>query len=127
GLGEVVGGFLWEFACVDRRRDRVYYRYFFFFLVLLGLRYSKRPADHTHPYGHGRIEPLITFIVVIFLIVSAFIIAKESIVNIQTPHEAPKAWTLYVVGAIILWKETSFRVVMRRSKKLHSTSLKADA
>lgn len=97
------------------------------FLVLLGLRYSKRPADHTHPYGHGRIEPLITFIVVIFLIVSAFIIAKESIVNIQTPHEAPKSWTLYVLGAIILWKEISFRVIMRRSKKLNSSSLKADA
>jgi len=97
------------------------------FLVLLGLKYSKRPADHTHPYGHGRIEPLITFIVVIFLIVSAFIIAKESIHNIQTPHEGPKSWTLYVLGAIILWKEISFRIIIRRSKKLHSSSLKADA
>lgn len=97
------------------------------FLVLLGLKYSKRPADRTHPYGHGRIEPLITFIVVIFLVVSAFIIAKESIHNIRTPHEAPKSWTLYILGAIILWKEISFRVIMKRSKKLNSTSLKADA
>ncbi|PRD56155.1 cation diffusion facilitator family transporter [Sphingobacterium gobiense] len=97
------------------------------FLVLLGLKYAKRPADHTHPYGHGRIEPLITFIVVIFLIVSAFIIAKESIYNIQNPHEAPRSWTLYVLGAIILWKEICFRVIMRRSKKLNSSSLKADA
>lgn len=97
------------------------------FLVLLGLKYSTRPADRTHPYGHGRIEPLITFIVVIFLIISAFIIAKQSIHNIQTPHEAPKSWTLYVLGAIILWKEISFQVIIRRSKKLNSTSLKADA
>ncbi|TYR36305.1 cation transporter [Sphingobacterium phlebotomi] len=97
------------------------------FLVLLGLKYSKRPADQTHPYGHGRIEPLITFIVVIFLIVSAFIIAKESIHNIQTPHEPPRSWTLYVLAAIIIWKEISFRIIMRRSKKLNSTSLKADA
>lgn len=97
------------------------------FLVLLGLKYSKRPADRTHPYGHGRIEPLITFIVVIFLIISAFIIAKESIHNIKTPHAAPKSWTLYVLGAIIFWKELSFRIIMKRSKKLNSTSLKADA
>ncbi|HNP97345.1 MAG TPA: cation transporter, partial [Cyclobacteriaceae bacterium] len=33
-------------------------------LVLFGLTYAKRPADENHPYGHGKIEPLITFIVV---------------------------------------------------------------
>src|SRR5690606_36683168 len=93
----------------------------------LGLKYSKRTADHTRPYGRGRIKHLIAIIVVIFLSVSAFIIAKESIHNIQTPHEGPKSWTLYVLGAIILWKEISFRIIIRRSKKLHSSSLKADA
>ncbi|WP_437917658.1 cation diffusion facilitator family transporter [Sphingobacterium sp. LRF_L2] len=97
------------------------------FLVLLGLKYSKRPADETHPYGHGRIEPLITFIVVIFLVLSAFVIAKESIDNIQTPHDLPQAWTLFVLGGIILWKEISFRIIIKRSKALNSTSLKADA
>ena len=96
-------------------------------LVLLGLNYSKRPADRTHPYGHGRIEPLTTFMVVIFLIVSAYLIAKESIHNIQTPHQQPKPWTLAVLLAIILWKEISFQVVMKRSRTLNSTSLKAEA
>ena len=96
-------------------------------LVLLGLNYSKRPADRTHPYGHGRIEPLTTFMVVIFLIVSAYLIAKESIHNILTPHEQPEPWTLFVLLTIILWKELSFQVVMKRSRKLNSTSLKADA
>jgi len=31
------------------------------FLVLFGIKYSNRPADDNHPYGHGRAEPLITF------------------------------------------------------------------
>lgn len=96
-------------------------------LVLFGLKYSKRPADETHPYGHGRIEPLITFCVVIFLVLSAFVIAKESIHNIKTPHELPEPWTLIVLAAIIIWKESSFRYVMRKSKQLNSSSLKADA
>lgn len=96
-------------------------------LVLLGLKYAQRPADENHPYGHGKIEPLITFLVVAFLVTSATIIAYESIIHIQTPHKTPSGWTLYVLGAIILWKEISFQIVIRKSKETNSTSLKADA
>jgi cation diffusion facilitator family transporter len=96
-------------------------------LVLLGLKYSSRPADENHPYGHGRIEPLVTFIVVGFLVASAVIIAYESIQNIQTPHELPKTYTLYILGAIIIWKEISYRIVIKKSKETNSSSLKADA
>lgn len=96
-------------------------------LVLFGIKYSNKPADENHPYGHGRAEPLITFLVVGFLITSATIIAYESIINIGTPHELPESWTLFVLGAIIIWKEYSFRLVMKRSIESNSSSLKADA
>ena len=97
------------------------------FLVLFGIKYSNKPADKNHPYGHGRAEPLITFLVVGFLITSASFIAHESIINIQTPHDLPKTWTLFVLGAIIIWKEISFRLVLKKSKETNSSSLKADA
>ena len=97
------------------------------FLVLFGIKYASKPADKDHPYGHGRIEPLITFLVVGFLVISATIIAYESIQHIKTPHELPKSYTLLVLGAIIIWKEISFRVVMRKAKQTNSSSLKADA
>ena len=97
------------------------------FLVLFGIKYSNKPADKNHPYGHGRAEPLITFLVVGFLITSASFIAHESIIHIQTPHELPKTWTLFVLGAIIIWKEISFRLVLKKSKETNSSSLKADA
>ncbi len=96
-------------------------------LVLFGLKYSNRPADKNHPYGHGRAEPLITFLIVGFLIISASIIAYQSILNIGTPHELPKPFTLIVLGVIIIWKEISYRVVIRRSRETNSSSLKADA
>ena len=96
-------------------------------LVLFGIKYSNRPADKNHPYGHGRAEPLITFLVVGFLITSAAIIAHDSIQNIRTPHELPKPYTLFILGAIIIWKEISYRIVLKRSKETHSSSLEADA
>lgn len=96
-------------------------------LILLGIKYATRPADKNHPYGHGRIEPLITFVVVGILIVTATLIAYESIENIRTPHEAPAPWTLIILGAIIIWKEISYQVVIRKSRALKSSSLKAEA
>ncbi len=95
--------------------------------VLFGIKYAQRPPDDNHPYGHSRIEPLITFVVVTFLVTSATVIAYESIINIQTPHKIPETWTLIVLGLIILWKEGSYRYVLNKSKLTNSSSLKADA
>lgn len=97
------------------------------FLVLLGLKFVNKPADRNHPYGHGRVEPLITFMVVAFLIGSAGLIGYESIQRIRTPHPLPKAWTLFVLAPIIIWKEISYRIVSKKGRETNSSSLKADA
>lgn len=96
-------------------------------LVLFGLKYSARPADENHPYGHGKAEPLVTFAIVGFLIVSATVIAYESIEHIRTPHKVPKPFTLLVLGGIIIIKEIFYRFISRKSEETKSTSLKADA
>lgn len=96
-------------------------------LVLFGIHYSTRPPDRNHPYGHARAEPLITFVVVGFLVASAVVIAFESIENIQQPHALPKPFTLWVLAGIIISKELFFRFVRRKSQETNSSSLKADA
>lgn len=96
-------------------------------LVLVGLKYSTKPADENHPYGHGKAEPLITFAVVGFLVVSATVIAYESIIHIQTPHKTPAPYTLIVLGAIVILKEIFYRIVNRKGEQTKSSALKADA
>jgi cation diffusion facilitator family transporter len=96
-------------------------------LVLFGLKYASRPPDENHPYGHGKAEPLITFAVVGFLIVSATVIATESIHNIQTPHAIPEWYTIVILAAIVVFKEINYRFVQRRGEETESSSLKADA
>lgn len=96
-------------------------------LVLFGLKYSTRPPDENHPYGHGRVEPLITFAVVGFLVVSATVIAYKSIQNIGTPHDVPENYTLVVLAAVIVVKEAFYRFVLKKSEQTKSSSLKADA
>ncbi len=96
-------------------------------LVLIGLKYASRPADDNHPYGHGKAEPLITFVVVLFLVISAVVIAHESIQHIKTPHKTPEPYTLIILGVIIIIKEISYRFVARKGRETKSTALTADA
>lgn len=96
-------------------------------LVLLGLQYMIRPADENHPYGHGKIEPLITFLVVGFLVASALGIAYHSLTHLGADREPPRAFTLYVLALIIIWKEASFRIILKKAMKTNSASLKAEA
>lgn len=95
--------------------------------VYLGLKISTKPSDDDHPYGHGKVEPLMTFIVALFLVGSAGFIASQAITNLQSPQKMPRGFTLIVLGAIIIYKEVFFRFVNKRSKETGSTSLKADA
>ena len=96
-------------------------------LVLFGLKYSAKPADKNHPYGHGKVEPLVTFAVVGFLVVSATVIVHQSIENIRTPHKVPENYTLIVLGIVIIIKEIFYRFISRIGDATRSTSLKADA
>lgn len=97
------------------------------FIIYLGLRISAKPSDEDHPFGHGKVEPIISFLVVLFLIISAGVIAFQAFSNLQSPQEMPKPYTLIVLAAIIIYKETFYQFVKKRSRQTSSTSLKADA
>lgn len=96
-------------------------------LVLFGIKYANRPADKNHPYGHGRAEPLVTFLIVGFLVTSAVVIAYNSIKNITTPHDLPKPFTLIVLAVIVFAKEIFYRIVKKGGEQTQSSAIKADA
>jgi cation diffusion facilitator family transporter len=96
-------------------------------LVLLGLKYSRIPPDKNHPYGHGKVEPIITFVIGSILVASATVIAIQSIHHIILPHPAPKPYTLIVIGIAIVVKEIIHRITKRVGKRIKSTSISADA
>lgn len=96
-------------------------------IVWLGARYASRPADDNHPYGHGRAESLIVFIIVLILVISSMTIIYQSLINIRKPQESPEWWTIPVIGTIIVMKELAFRYINHQSKRHHSTVGKAEA
>jgi len=96
-------------------------------IVWCGLRISVAPPDAEHPYGHGKAESIAALIVSLTLVGAAVLIAGQSIREIRTPHHAPEWFTLVVLVAVILIKETMFRWTFRANEDLGSSALKSDA
>lgn len=96
-------------------------------VVLQGIRVARKPPDEDHPYGHGKAEAVSALIVCVLLLVAAGFIAVESAQQILTPHGPPKAWTLIVLGGVVLVKEVLFRVVGRIAEREASNAAHADA
>lgn len=96
-------------------------------IVLTGLRIAKKPADHNHPYGHGKAEPIAGILVASALFLAALIIIVQSIHEIVTPHHAPAPFTLIVLVVVVLTKEFLFRYVIKVGKSVDSVAVKNDA
>lgn len=96
-------------------------------IVYLGLRYSVKPRDANHPYGHGKAEPLAAAVVGLALIAAGISIAVESIREIVTPHTAPAPFTLVILAGVVLVKELMFRYGLGVGASVDSLAVRADA
>jgi cation diffusion facilitator family transporter len=96
-------------------------------VVYLGLRYATKPPDRTHPYGHGKAEPIAAVIVGLALVVAGVGIAVESISQIRTPHPLPKAYTLWVLIGVVAVKILLSRFVSSVAENIQSAAVQGDA
>src|SRR5437773_3541544 len=92
-----------------------------------GLTVAARPPDRTHPYGHGKAEPIAAVIVAIGVVAAAVGLAIQSVREIFLPHHAPAPWTLVILVVVIMIKETLFRYVNRIGRDIDSTAVQTDA
>lgn len=95
--------------------------------VILGLRMAGKPADDSHPYGHGKFEPLAALVVSLSLFGAAIIIAVMSVQEILTPHHTPATFTLIILVVVIFTKEALFRFINKVGNHVESNAVKADA
>lgn len=95
--------------------------------ALTSMRFSKRPPDEDHPYGHGKAEVISSAIVGLILGAAAIYIAIEAILAFF--EEPAKASLLALITAIIsmIWKQALYFYTMRIGKKENSKGLIATA
>src|SRR5438477_2028914 len=92
-----------------------------------GLKFAARPPDETHPYGHGKAEPIAAVVVAFGVLAAALGLATESIREIRTPHHGPAPFTLGILIVVIVVKEILFRYVNRVGRNVQSTAVQTDA
>ena len=92
-----------------------------------GLKFAARPPDETHPYGHGKAEPIAAVVVAFGVLAAALGLATESVREIRTPHHGPAPFTLGILIVVIVVKEILFRYVNRIGRNVESTAVQTDA
>ncbi|HEY8550094.1 MAG TPA: cation diffusion facilitator family transporter [Vicinamibacterales bacterium] len=91
------------------------------------LRYSARPPDEKHPYGHGKAEALGALVIAAVLLAASLGIAALSIREILTPHLVPRPFTLAVLVGVVVTKELLFRLLLREGRDINSRAVQTDA
>lgn len=97
-------------------------------IVIIGGVFSKKQADKEHPFGHGRIELITSFIVGIMLVFIGYSFFSEAIKNILNKKTA--SFTIIAIVAMIVSivvKELLAEYSLWGYRKSGSKSLYADA
>lgn len=97
-------------------------------LTIIGFKISNKPADKDHPYGHQRVEYIISLIIAMIIAFVGLELFTTSIEKIITPDEIKfEVITFVVLGVAIVLKALQGLFYLSASKKIDSLSLKASA
>jgi len=98
------------------------------FAVLIGVKYWAAPPDEGHPYGHRRIEALITVAIGIVLTLVAIGLGYNSLASINQVKIKQTTWIAIVGPALsIIIKEFLFHWTVRVGKRAKSTAVIANS
>lgn len=97
--------------------------------VYFGLKISEKPADETHPFGHGRAEHVALLAVGIILLITALKFLTDGITSLLTDPQIVKMSRMFyiVIFSTAVAKEIMAEVSYYVGKKEGSESLKGDA
>ncbi len=95
-------------------------------ITLLGYKVASKPADEEHPFGHGRMEYVASFIVSNIIFVVAFELFTSSIQKIIHPEAIQFSWlSFFLLAASILVKIWLSRFNSKLGKKTNNIGMLA--
>ena len=98
-------------------------------ITLVAVSVSDRPADESHPYGHGKVENFSALIETVLLFLTCAWIIYEAVHRIffRSVEVNPSLWAFLVVIISIGVDVSRSKMLYRAAKKHQSQALEADA
>ena len=96
--------------------------------VIAGSHYWSRPPDESHPYGHRRMETLVTVFIGLMLAAAGIGIGWEAISTLRQKQSSPPGLIAFGAACLsIVTKEILYRWTAAAGKKIKSPALAANA
>ncbi|HUT90147.1 MAG TPA: cation diffusion facilitator family transporter [Thermoguttaceae bacterium] len=96
--------------------------------VVIGAGFWSAPADAEHPYGHGRIETLITSAIGLVLGTVGVGLGYRAILTLPQSHDSRPGWTAFAAACLsIVAKELLYRWTANVGKRVKSSAVVANA
>lgn len=97
-------------------------------ITLIGFKLAGKPADHDHPFGHGRFEYISALFVSVLILFMGFELAKSSVGKIINPGSVFLGTaSVVILIAAVLTKGWMFLFNRKIGKTINSQSLIAGA
>ena len=100
-------------------------------IAWMGVKVSKKDADHAHPYGHDRLECVASLILGLILMMTGIGVGKVGVKNILSGNyeilAIPNAIALVAAVVSIIGKEAMYWYTHYYAKLINSTAFLADA
>lgn len=98
------------------------------FSIIFGVKLWSKPPDERHPYGHRRIETIVTIIIGVILIIAAVSLGYNAILSLKGAPQGPPQFIAFIGAVIsIISKELLYRWTIKTGKKEKSPALIANA
>lgn len=97
-------------------------------VIAFSCRWARRPGDRRHPFGHGRLETIATFVLSLFLLVVALQVGIAGVRRLWRPEptETP-GWLLVALGLTIALKSALARFAYVAARLSRSSVIEADS
>ena len=97
-------------------------------IALFAVKTSAKPADRSHPYGHGKIENIAGTIEALLIFLAAIWIIFEAVQKLISPHPMEEvSWGITVMTVSAFMNFVVSHMLFKVGKEADSIALKADA